>query len=123
MTWQTGGATTRDPEQMVLEADPYRRLSYTWHTFTPEWAEANGISEDVRARVASEPRSEVTFDIEPFGEMVKLTVTHDCIEPGGTLQPMISAGWPAVIASLKTLLETGEALPDGRPAKRPAARA
>jgi hypothetical protein len=25
-----------DPAQVVLESDPYRRLSYTWHTFTPE---------------------------------------------------------------------------------------
>ena len=123
MTWSAGDVTTSDPEQVVLEADPYRRLSYTWHTFTPEWAQANGISEDVRAKLASEPRSTVTFDIQPAGEMVRLTVTHDCIEPGGHLQSMISAGWPAVIASLKTLLETGEALPDGRPTpKQPAAR-
>jgi hypothetical protein len=28
------------PEQLVLESDPYRRLSYTWHTFSPEWAAA-----------------------------------------------------------------------------------
>ena len=124
MTWEIAGAAVSDPGQVVLAAEPPRRLSYTWHTFTPEWAQANGISEEVRARIASEPRSAVTFTIEPAGEMVKLTVVHDCVEPGAALLGMISAGWPVVVASLKTLLETGEPLPDGRPApRRPAARA
>ncbi len=117
MTWETHGAVATDPEQVVLEADPYRRLSYTWHTFTPEWAQANGIAEDLRVTLAAEPRSKVTFDIEPSGQLVKLTVIHDGFEPGSTLAQMVSGGWPAVISSLKTLLETGRALPAsaGRP--------
>ena len=36
MTWDNNGVIIADPEQVVLESDPYRRLSYTWHTFTPE---------------------------------------------------------------------------------------
>src|SRR6478672_926450 len=76
MTWVQRGVTIADPEQVVLESEPYRRLSYTWHTFTPEFAEALGLSDDVRERVAAEPRSKVTFEIEPFGERVKLTVLH-----------------------------------------------
>src|SRR3954467_6605031 len=31
------GVTIADDEQVVIESDPYRRLSYAWHTFTPEW--------------------------------------------------------------------------------------
>src|SRR5215813_2163003 len=66
--WQTGstwvleqrGVTVADEEQVVLEADPYTRLSYTWHTFTPEWAEAVGVSEQTRERLLGEPRSKVT---------------------------------------------------------------
>ena len=58
-------------------------------------------------------RSKVTFDIEPLdGDQVKLTVVHDDLEPGGRLVSMISQGWPRVLANLKTLLETGEPLPD-----------
>src|ERR1700759_2449094 len=38
MTWHTRGITIADPEQVVLESEPYRRLSYTWQTATPEWA-------------------------------------------------------------------------------------
>ena len=103
-------------EQRVVESDPYRRLSYTWHTFTPELADALDFSDETRARLATEPRSKVTFDIEPLGdEQVKLTVLHDGLEPGGLTGSLISDGWPRVLANLKTLLETGETLPD-RPA-------
>ena len=36
MTWDNNGIIIADPEQIVLESDPYRRLAYSWHTFTPE---------------------------------------------------------------------------------------
>jgi len=116
MIWTEAGVTIVDPGQKVLEAQPYRRLVYTWHTFTPEWAQAHEIPEEARATLASEPRSKVTFDIEPAGPMVKLTVIHDAIEPGGTLLEGVSQGWPAIVASLKTMLETGEPLPAPEPA-------
>jgi uncharacterized protein YndB with AHSA1/START domain len=95
----------------VLESDPYRRLAYSWHTFTPEFADKCGFSDEFLAKVASEPRSKVTFDIEALGQMVKLTVVHDQFEPGSLVLESISGGWPAIIANLKTLLETGETLP------------
>jgi uncharacterized protein YndB with AHSA1/START domain/DNA-binding transcriptional ArsR family regulator len=115
MTWNQRGIATADPEQEVVESDPYRRLAYTWHAFTPELAAALDIDEDRRARLAAERRSKVTFDIEPLDdEQVKLTVVHDDLAPDGLLKDMISNGWPRVLANLKTLLETGEALPDAR---------
>ncbi|MEU4689053.1 metalloregulator ArsR/SmtB family transcription factor [Actinoplanes sp. NPDC023714] len=112
MSWTERGRTVADAEQVVLESEPGRRLSYTWHTFTRDWADAAGVAEEVRARLADERRSRVTFDLEPAGETVKLTVTHDRFEPDSTLRTMISEGWPALISSLKSLLETGEALPE-----------
>ncbi|BBH69946.1 ArsR family transcriptional regulator [Actinoplanes sp. OR16] len=111
MSWTENGRTVADAEQVVLESEPGRRLSYTWHTFTRPWADGAGVAEEVRAKLADERRSRVTFDIEPAGETVKLTVTHDRFDQGSTLRPMISEGWPALIAGLKTLLETGEPLP------------
>ncbi|TYK43007.1 ArsR/SmtB family transcription factor [Actinomadura decatromicini] len=108
ITWVEDGATTADPEQVVLEAEPGRRLSYTWHTFTPEWAKAVGVDEETRAALLAEPRSKVTFEIEPAGETVKLTVVH---EGGETLLGMSRHGWPQLLSGLKTLLETGEPLP------------
>lgn len=112
MSWQENGRQTADPDQVVLAADPGRRLSYTWHTPTSEWAQAAGISNDVLAKLRSERRSKVTFEIEPLGDMVKLTVVHDDFDPDSTMQKMVSHGWPALLSSLKTLLETGQTLPE-----------
>jgi hypothetical protein len=41
-------------------------------------------------------------------------VIHDDLEPGGVTGSLISQGWPRVLANLKTLLETGDPLPDVR---------
>ncbi len=112
MTWHTRGLTIVDPEQVVIDSEPYRRLSYTWHTFTPEWAGSLDLTDDARDRLAAERRSQVTFEIEPLGDQVKLTVIHDDLEPGGITGSLISQGWPRVVANLKTLLETGDTLPD-----------
>jgi uncharacterized protein YndB with AHSA1/START domain len=115
MVWEEGGVKTADPAQVVLESDPYSRLSYSWHTPTREWAQAVGVSDDVLTTVAAEPRSKVTFEIEPLGDLVKLTVVHDDFGPGSTVREMVDEGWPQLLSSLKTLLETGETLPAGDP--------
>jgi uncharacterized protein YndB with AHSA1/START domain len=120
--WTTGSTftvefhdTTKvvDPAQVILESDPPRRLSYTWHTFSPEWAAAYDVSDEDLARVAAESRSTVTFDIEPVGELVKLTIVHDGFDQGSQVLEGVTQGWPRILAGLKTLLETGEALPVG----------
>jgi uncharacterized protein YndB with AHSA1/START domain len=82
-------------EGKVLESDPPRRLAYTWN--------------NRKDAAKGEGTSRVTFDIEPLGKAVKLTVTHDQLEEK-TLRD-ISGGWPLVIASLKSMLETGHPLP------------
>ncbi len=110
MTWRHHGVTITDPAQVVLEADPYRRLSYTWHTATPELAQHFGIADDVLAKLVAERRSKVTFDIEDLGAMVKLTVVHDDFDADSTTITMVSEGWPHVLSDLKTLLETGDVL-------------
>ena len=104
------GARIEDPEQVVIESDPYRRLSYTWHSFTPEWADAFQVPEDTRAAYAAERRSTATFDIEEQGQLVKLTVRHDGFDQDSAVLAGISEGWPLLIAELKSLLETGDVL-------------
>jgi DNA-binding transcriptional ArsR family regulator/uncharacterized protein YndB with AHSA1/START domain len=111
ITWDHHGVTIADPAQVVLEFEPYRRLAYSWHTFTPAWAEAHGFNDELLNKVASERRSKVTFEIEDLGQMVKLTVRHDDFDPGSTVVEMVSEGWPRVLSELKTLLETGETVP------------
>ena len=80
----------------VLAFEPPKRLSYTWDNQKPD--------------LKHERSSRVTFDIEPRGKVVKLTVTHDELDERGVTLRNISAGWPMVIASLKSLLETGHVL-------------
>jgi uncharacterized protein YndB with AHSA1/START domain len=106
------GLVVSDPEQVILESDPYRRLAFTWHTFTPEWVAGVGMDDATATAWRAEPRSTVAFDIESDDKGVaRLTVVHGPFGPASQVLLGISAGWPAVLASLKTMLETGEPLP------------
>ena len=77
------------------------------------------VGRGARCRAGSRPpagraeaRSKVAFDIEEFSPgVVKLTVVHDSEVPGSVVVEGAAQGWPAVLASLKTLLETGAPLP------------
>ncbi|GIF10874.1 ArsR/SmtB family transcription factor [Actinoplanes teichomyceticus] len=111
VTWRVGDLSITDPEQVVLEAVPHRRLSYTWHTFTPEFAQRYDFSAEWLERVTRESRSRVTFEIEQSGSLVKLTVIHDGFDEGSTIREQVSQGWPSILSSLKTYLETGTPLP------------
>lgn len=114
MTWNNHGVVIADPDQIVLESDPFRRLAYTWHTFTPELNERLQFGDELFAKLSGERRSRVAFDIEETGDLVKLTVVHDDFEPGSTAATMVRNGWPVFISSLKSLLETGEPLTSTR---------
>jgi uncharacterized protein YndB with AHSA1/START domain/DNA-binding transcriptional ArsR family regulator len=81
----------------IVSADPPRELVMT---FLPEWA----------PDAATVP-SRATFTIEPRGSVCKLTLRHDRIALDDALAPTYRSGWSQVLASLKTLLETGEPLP------------
>jgi uncharacterized protein YndB with AHSA1/START domain len=121
ITWELEGkgVSIADPEQVIVESEPFLRLSYTWHTFTEQWADTYGISPETLAVYAGEPRSKVTFEIEQVGQMVRLTVVHDGFDEGSAVLEAISNGWPLLMSSLKTLLETGEPLPKATPAADP----
>lgn len=89
---------------VVLECDPPRRLSYTWRV-------------EFHEEFRNERPSRVTFEIEPMPgraggpvHEVKLTVTHDDFDVGSKVFRAISGGWPLVLASLKSFLETGAGL-------------
>jgi uncharacterized protein YndB with AHSA1/START domain len=80
----------------ILESDPPRRLSYAWHPLYDEFKH--------------ERPSRVTIDIVPAGGHVRLTVVHDDFDDGSIVLPKISSGWPGVLSSLKSYLETGRGL-------------
>jgi uncharacterized protein YndB with AHSA1/START domain len=91
-------------EGILLVCEPPRRLSYTFrHLLDPA--------------MRQEPPSRVTFELEPLGPTtqpqgrgVRLTVTHEDFIPGSAVFRGVSAGWPCILSSVKTLLETGRAL-------------
>jgi DNA-binding transcriptional ArsR family regulator/uncharacterized protein YndB with AHSA1/START domain len=115
MTWKHKDVVLDDPAQVVVEAEPFTRLSYTWHTMTPEFAEHVGIDAATIADLTEETRtqrSKATFEIEDMDGKCKLTVVHDDFPPDSIMLRMVSTGWPAVISSLKTLLETGHLIDD-----------
>jgi uncharacterized protein YndB with AHSA1/START domain len=70
-----------------------------------------GWSDEKFAALVKEPLSKVTFDLEPFGETVKLTVVHDDFVADSEMLKGTRNGWPTILANLKTLLETGETMP------------
>ncbi|WP_197381639.1 ArsR/SmtB family transcription factor [Mycolicibacterium mengxianglii] len=109
-TWHDRELTIEHPDQVVLEYDPYRRLVITFHTFIPEIATIADISQETIAKAASEPRSKVTFEIEPAGDQVKLTVVHDGFPADSAVRTLISGGWPWKLSNLKSGLEAAGAL-------------
>ncbi len=111
LTQAVPGGELRDLDQVVLESQPHRRLSYSWHNYQLEHAEMFGWTDEVFAELVKEKRSKVTFELEPVGSMVKLTVIHDDFEPDSEMLRGVREGWPAILSCLKTLLETGEPLP------------
>lgn len=81
----------------ILEADRPRRLSYSFK---------HELDDEMR----KEDATKVVFTLEPHGDLVKLTLTHEGFAPGSKLREGISKGWPAILSNLKSLLESGDAL-------------
>ena len=52
----------------------------------------------------------MSYALEQQGDMVKLTVTHESAVEKSKLIDAVSNGWPAILSSLKSMLETGELL-------------
>ncbi|HEX7135928.1 MAG TPA: metalloregulator ArsR/SmtB family transcription factor [Iamia sp.] len=107
--WEEGGSALEGQE--VLAVDRPRLLSYSWHHADALHQEHTGWTDEQIAAQQAEPRSTVTFTIEDADPgTVKLRVVHDGFVPGSVMLDAISNGWPGVLASLKSFLETGEPL-------------
>ena len=82
----------------IIEAEPPRRLVIRWqHQNKPE--------------LKAEGASQCTMELEPSGAAVKLSITHTIEREPSKLIAAVSGGWPMILSSLKSLLETGEGLP------------
>lgn len=97
-----GMETHGDHAGEVLECEPNRKLVYTW-------------KENDKPEVAQKRKSlsRVTYELTPLGPQVRLRLIHENLLPEDVENDPntfrgINNGWPAVISSLKSLLETGE---------------
>lgn len=111
---KVGGAVRilppKDPELYgdhkgeVLECQPGRKLVYTWNP--------KDLPELAKKR---EGLSRVTYELKPMGDQVRFRLVHENLLPEDMLRDPdtwrgVNNGWPAIISSLKSLLETGKAL-------------
>ena len=104
-SWEVGSPISlhssdgrHDVEGEVLVSDPPRRLSYTWKAL---WFEAG----------RNEPASRVTWEIdEARAGICKLTLVHDQFPADSAVYADVGEGWPHILSSLKSLLETGQPL-------------
>jgi uncharacterized protein YndB with AHSA1/START domain len=79
----------------VLEADPPRRLVVNWRN-------------EFRPELKAEGPAKCTFELEPNGEVVKLTITHSSVKADSKVIVAVSGGWPKILSNLKSFLETGK---------------
>ncbi|HEV2562865.1 MAG TPA: SRPBCC family protein [Rhizomicrobium sp.] len=82
----------------IVEADKPKRIVIKWRNeFMPELKE--------------EGWSRCEMALEPVNDTVKLTITHTIDKIGSKFIQAVSGGWPRILSSLKTMLETGAPLP------------
>jgi uncharacterized protein YndB with AHSA1/START domain len=92
---RTDGTGIADVVGTVVESSAPTRLVITWAA--PGEQRADGPSR-------------VTFEIQPYGEIVRLTVTHENLADEAEREAA-AEGWSAVLSNLKSFLETGSPLP------------
>lgn len=85
-------------EGVVIAADPPNTLVITWHVLYDDAAK-------------QEAPSKVAFHIEAMNEQTRLRIVHNEFPEDSVVYDGIRSGWPWILAGLKSLLETGEALP------------
>jgi len=100
-----GGKEIWDESGKVLACEPGRKLVYEF-----------SLKESPEVAARRDGPSRVTYELLPMGEMVQLRLTHENLLPediGKDPKKMrgINNGWPAILSSLKSLLETGRAIP------------
>ena len=85
----------------IIEFEPHRRLVLSWRV-------------EFKQELRAEGYSRLTYQIEPQSDSVKLTLIHEIEKADSKLIEEVSGGWPFLLASLKSLLETGQPLEETR---------
>jgi uncharacterized protein YndB with AHSA1/START domain len=69
-----------------------------------EWLQADHLNANGGAA------SVVQFELTAMGQVTRLRVIHTDLVPGGSLLKAVTPGWPMILSSLKSLVETGRPL-------------
>ena len=85
----------------IVEIEPPHRLALTWRS-------------ELFPELTAEGYSRLTYELEQKGEAVKFTLTHTMDKAESKFIQAVSYGWPMILSSLKSLLETGESLEETR---------
>ncbi len=85
----------------VLEFDPPKRMVLKWRN-------------EFRPELKAEGFCQCTMELEPEGSAVKLTITHTMKRPESKMIQAVSGGWPKILSNLKSLIETGQVVLEGR---------
>ena len=96
-SWKLYGPEGLNCTGEVVEIEKPKRLVTKWLNESKSAMKAEGYSK-------------CTFEIEPAGDVLRLTVTHEAAAPKSKVLESVGIGWPMVLSNLKSLLETGEAL-------------
>ena len=103
-TWKAGAewklmipdGRVADAGEVVEIAKPKKLVLKLRNEFIPE--------------LRAEGYSRCTMELDPQGDTVKLTITHEMDKTDSKFITSVSTGWPAILSSLKSLLETGDSL-------------
>lgn len=95
LVFRIAGQEQIDADGTVYASEPFRLLSFGWR-HPGDAAELGRVS----------------FTLDALGDVTRLTVVHSGLEAGSLAYEGLSIGWPVILASLKSLLETGKALPE-----------
>jgi uncharacterized protein YndB with AHSA1/START domain/DNA-binding transcriptional ArsR family regulator len=88
-------------EGEVVSSDPPHRLIHTYHSLWPP--------------MNADAPTKVTWELEAMsGDVTKVTVVHEDFQgETATYQGLQGGGWAWILSNMKTLLETGEPMPQG----------
>ena len=83
----------------IIDIEEQKRIVIRWRN-------------EFRPELKAEGYSQCTMEIEAMKDLVKLTILHEIDLPESKLIEAVSGGWPKILSNLKSLLETGSALPE-----------
>ena len=85
----------------ILESDPPNRVLIKWRN-------------EFRPQLKEEGYSRCVYELVQEDDLTKLTISHMIEKENAQLIQAVSGGWPRVLSSLQSYLETGRAHGDTR---------